>query len=61
MVMTVKQAGRKRWEKLTKEQRQEVAAAGGKAYWANMTAEERSAEMKRRAQVRVQKRKKGSR
>jgi hypothetical protein len=45
-----------RWKRTTKAQRKAAApdgAAGGRSAWAGMTPEERSAEMKRRAQVRA--------
>ncbi len=40
------------------EQAKKTASAGGKAFWAGMTKEERSVENKRRAQVRARNRKK---
>jgi hypothetical protein len=44
--------GHLRARKLTAEQRQDIASAAGKASWADLTAEQRSVEMKRRAKVR---------
>jgi hypothetical protein len=55
MVMTVKQAGRKRWAGMTEEERQQVTSKGGQSAWADMTPTERSAEMKRRAKKRKKK------
>jgi hypothetical protein len=52
MVMTTRQAGRKAWENLNKEERKELTSKAGKAAWASMTPAERSAEMKRRAKKR---------
>jgi hypothetical protein len=48
-------ARRKAWEKLGKKDREKVlapAVKGARAWWEGLTAEERSAEMKRRAKVR---------
>ena len=42
----------KRWQNATKEERQKATSLAGRAAWANLTPEERSVEMKRRAQVR---------
>ena len=44
-----KLGGKKRATALTPEKLAEAASKAGKAYWAKMTPEERSAEMKRRA------------
>jgi len=45
-------AGRKRWKGVSKSERRKIGSAAGKASWANLTPEERSVEMKRRAKVR---------
>jgi hypothetical protein len=45
-------AGRKRWKGVSKSERRKIGSAGGKASWADLTPEERSVEMKRRAKVR---------
>jgi hypothetical protein len=45
-------AGRKRWSGVPKSDRRKIASAAGNAFWAKLTPEERSAEMKRRAKVR---------
>ncbi len=42
----------RRAKKLTPERRQEISSMGGKSSWADLSPEERSAEMKRRAVVR---------
>jgi hypothetical protein len=42
----------KRWRNTTQEERQKAASLAGRAAWANLTPEERSVEMKRRAAVR---------
>ena len=39
-------------KKLTPQQRREIASMGGKSSWADLTPEQRSAEMKRRARIR---------
>jgi hypothetical protein len=49
-------AGRKRWKGVPKSDRRKIASAAGNAFWTNLTPEERSAEMKRRARVRNQNR-----
>jgi hypothetical protein len=46
-------AGRKRWKGVEKQERSRILSAAGKATWANFTPEERSVEMKRRAQIRT--------
>ena len=50
--MTAADMARKRWEGTTAKERSvlmtDAGAKGGTAAWANMTPEERSAEMKRR-------------
>jgi hypothetical protein len=51
----------KRWRNATKEERQEAASVAGRAAWANLTPEERSVEMKRRAKVRERKRRRKER
>jgi hypothetical protein len=55
MVTTTEEAGRKRWKGVPKKEHLAIAAKGGKSAWAGMTAEERSAEMKRRATKRWKK------
>jgi len=45
-------AGHKRWKGVSKPERARLAGAAGKAFWNNLTPEERSVEMKRRAAVR---------
>jgi hypothetical protein len=45
----LKRARAARWKGKTKAEKKESAGAAARAYWANMTPEERSAEMKRRA------------
>jgi hypothetical protein len=45
-------AGRKRWKDVPKSDRRKITSAAGNAFWANLTPEERSIEMKRRAAVR---------
>ena len=45
----LRRAARKRWAEATTEEKHATAAHAATAYWAGMTAEERSAEMKRRA------------
>lgn len=52
----LKAGGRKRWKGVERKERSKILSAAGKASWANMTPEERSAEMKRRAKVRNQNR-----
>jgi len=53
VAMTTDEAGRKRWRGVKKKDHLAVSAKGGKSAWASMTPEERSAEMKRRAEVRA--------
>lgn len=43
---------RKRWEGISAEERREHQAAAARSGWANMSPEERSAEIKRRAKKR---------
>jgi hypothetical protein len=50
------EARRKGWAKKTKAEKQAAASKAGTAYWARLTPEERSAEMKRRAAKRKKKR-----
>jgi hypothetical protein len=52
MGITVNEAGRRRWRGVGKEARTKLAGAAAGSYWAKLTREERSAEMKRRAKVR---------
>jgi hypothetical protein len=49
-------AGRKRWKGVPKSDRRKIASAAGNAFWAKLTPEERSLEMKRRAKIRTRKR-----
>jgi hypothetical protein len=44
--------GKRRWMGVGKKARQEFAKANSRTYWDNLSPEQRSAEMKRRAQVR---------
>jgi hypothetical protein len=56
-------ARRKAWEKATQQERKKIKDAAGKglrAWWDGLTAEERSAEMRRRAKVRERNRKAGA-
>jgi hypothetical protein len=48
----LKAAGRKRWKGVEKKERSRILSAAGKASWADLTSEQRSVEMKRRARVR---------
>jgi len=41
--------GRRRWVGVSADEHARIAGSGGRSAWANMTAKERSAEMKRRA------------
>jgi hypothetical protein len=52
MAITVKEAGRRRWRGVGKDARTKLAAQAAGSYWARMTSEQRSAEMKRRVKVR---------
>ena len=54
-------ARKKAWAKLSAADRKQAASKAGSSYWANMSPEQRSAEMKRRAKVRAKNRKKGKR
>jgi hypothetical protein len=54
----LKRASRARWGKASAAEKKEAATHAVKAYWASMSKEERSAEMKRRAVVRAKNRKK---
>jgi hypothetical protein len=49
----LKEAGRQRWKGVEKKERSRILSAAGKASWANLTPEERSVEMKRRARTRT--------
>jgi len=51
-------AGRKSWKGLSRTQRKKRGARQTE-YWRNMTAKERSEEMKRRAEIRKAKKKRG--
>jgi hypothetical protein len=52
MVTTTEEAGRRRWKGTTRKQRKELASKAVGSFWAKLSPEQRSAEMKRRAQVR---------
>jgi hypothetical protein len=45
----LRRAARKRWAKASEEEKKAAVAHASRAYWDNLTPEERSAEMKRRA------------
>jgi hypothetical protein len=60
MVTAREEAGRKRWRGVKKEEHHTIASKGGKKSWASMTREQRSAENKRRAEVRAKNRAKKS-
>ena len=47
--MTTEEAGRRRWKGTTKKERKELASKAVGSFWAKLSPEERSAEMKRRA------------
>jgi hypothetical protein len=49
--------GTGRWKGVSAKKHAAITSAGGKKAWADMTPDQRSAEMKRRAQVRAEKRK----
>jgi len=59
MAITVNEAGRRRWRGIGKKARTKFAVAAVGSYWAKLTPEERSVEMKRRAKVRERNRAKG--
>ena len=50
--------GRRRSKKLSPTQRKEIASLGGKALWADLSPEERSAQMKKVAAARKRGRRK---
>jgi len=50
-----------RWERAGAEEKQKTASQASRGYWDKLTPEERSAEMKRRAEVRKRNRKKKGR
>jgi hypothetical protein len=52
------EAARRGWAKKTAAEKKAVASHASTAYWARLTPEERSAEMKRRAKVRAKNAKK---
>jgi hypothetical protein len=52
MGITVNEAGRRRWRGVGKEVRPKLAGKAAGSYWAKLTPDERSVEMKRRAKVR---------
>jgi hypothetical protein len=49
----LKKALRKRWANASDEEKKQAASHAVQAYWAKLTPEERSAEMKRRAAKRT--------
>jgi len=53
MAITVNEAGRRRWRGIGKKARAKLAGAAAGSYWAKLTPEQRSVEMKRRAQIRT--------
>ncbi len=53
----LRRAVRRRWDKATTFEKQEAASRASRAYWEKLTPEARSAEMKRRAEVRKRNRK----
>jgi hypothetical protein len=61
MGITVNEAGRRRWRGVGKEARAKLAGKAAGSYWAKLTPEERSVEMKRRAKVRTHNRARKSR
>jgi hypothetical protein len=52
---TTRQAGRRRWQGVSLEERKELMKHASRAYWDSLSPEERSAEMKRRAAKRKKK------
>jgi len=52
----LRRAVRKRWANATEEEKKEATSKAGRASWAKLTPEQRSAEMKRRAAVRAKNR-----
>jgi len=58
----LRRAIRRRWEKATADEKQKAASKASRGYWDKLGPDERSAEMKRRAEVRKknQKRKRES-
>jgi hypothetical protein len=56
----LRRALKKRWANSSEKEKQEAAAHASRGYWDKLTAEQRSAEMKRRAKVRAKNRKKGN-
>jgi hypothetical protein len=56
----LQRARKKRWATKTKAEKQATASNAGRAFWAGLSAQERSVEMKRRAVVRAKNAKKRS-
>ena len=56
--LRLSELGRRRSKKLSPAQRKEIASLGGKALWANLSPEERSAQMKKVAAARKRGRRK---
>jgi hypothetical protein len=52
MSMTASEMARRRWAGVSKEEHSEIASKGGEAAWADWTPEERSEEMRKRAEKR---------
>jgi hypothetical protein len=55
----LRRARAKRWKGKSKAEKKEAASQAGKAFWAKLTPEKRSKEMKRRAKVRARNRRSG--
>jgi hypothetical protein len=55
---TTEEAGKKRWKGVKKKDHLAISAKGGQTAWKEMSSEQRSAEMKRRAVVRAENAKK---
>ena len=58
LLVHLKRARKKRWANATDAEKKEAASHAVQAFWAKLTPEERSAEMKRRAAKRKKKAKK---
>jgi hypothetical protein len=56
MAITVQEAGRRRWRGVNKKARAKLTSEAVSTFWAKLSPEQRSAEMKRRARVRNQNR-----
>jgi hypothetical protein len=57
----LRKALRKRWDEATDEDKHKAASVASLSYWKNKTPKERSAEMKKRAEVRAKNRRKKTR